>query len=369
MVTAAVMVGEEGGESEGVAWVQDARRAATRDLLAQLARQPLVERVILLSPASDGLGDAEVDRYVRTPKGAIHVGEVLAQLVEEEAITNLFYCGGGAAPLLTDATLTEIIERVAAAERLVMANNRFATDWAGVVPAPIVGKWVRRLPRDNMLGWVLSTEAGLPVRALPATAESRLDIDTPLDLQVLRLHPQTKPHLRRYLAALPLDTTSLQAAVSVLATPASHVFISGRIGPDAWAALNRATHSWLRVVAEERGMVSSGRQARGEVYSLVGAQVEAVGMAAFFKTLGERADAALIDTRVLLAHHGLWPEAAVRFASDLGQVARVTDSWLRAFTEHALAAPIPIILGGHGLMAGDLYALVELLPAINGSPG
>lgn len=366
MITAVVMVGEEGGESEAVRWVQGARRAATRDLLGQLARQPLVERVIVLSPVPGKLADAGVERFVRTPAGDVHVGALLAQVVEEEAISHLFYCGGGAAPLLTDETLAEVLERVVAAEQLILANNRFASDWAAIVPASSLCQWVPRLPRDNMLGWVLSTEAGLPNQALPPGAESRLDIDTPLDLQVLRLHPRTKPHLRRYLAGLSLDTRILEEAVSVLATPASQVFISGRIGPDAWAAVNRATHTWLRVMAEERGMISSGRQARGEVYSLLGAHLEAVGMEAFFGTLAEWADAALIDTRVLLAHRGAWPSPAVRFASDLGQVAQVSDSWLRSFTEQALAAPIPIVLGGHGLMAGDLYALVELF---NGAPG
>jgi hypothetical protein len=369
MIAAVVMVGDAEGENDAVAWVQGARRAAAYDLLDQLARQPLVERLILLSPTPGRLTRAKIDRFVRTMPGSIHVGELLARLVQEEGITHLFYSGGGAAPLLSDATLTRVLEQVADAEQLIVANNRFATDWAGVAPASALGNWVSRLPRDNMLGWVLSTEAGLPVQALPPTAESRLDIDTPLDLQLLRLHPQTKPHLRRFLRALPLDTTGLQKLLEVLATPASHVFISGRIGPEAWSALNGATHAWLRVVAEERGMVSSGRQARGEVFSLVGAQVEALGMEAFFGLLAERAHAALIDTRVLLAHHGLWPDATVRFASDLGQVAQVTDSWLRSFTEQALAASIPIILGGHGLMSGDLFGLVELLAATNGPQG
>lgn len=361
MVTAVVMVGESESESEVVSWVQGARLAAARDLLAQLGRQPLIERIILVAPAAGRLVEEKVDRFVQSPAGSLHVGRMLARLAEEERITHLFYCGGGAAPLLSDATLTHVIESLASAEQLVVANNRFATDWAGIVPATVLSRWVPRLPRDNMLGWVLSTEAGLPVQALTATAESRLDIDTPLDLQVLRLHPQTKPYLRHYLETLPLDTERLQAVLAVLARPASHVFIAGRIGPDAWEALNRVTQCWLRVVAEERGMVSSGRQARGEVRSLVAAQMEAVGLEPFFTMLGEWVDAALIDTRVLLAHHGRWPEPAVRFASDMGQVAEVSDNWLRALTEQALAAPIPIIFGGHGLMAGDLYGLVDLL--------
>ncbi|MDX1688104.1 MAG: hypothetical protein R3248_09000 [Candidatus Promineifilaceae bacterium] len=363
MITAVVMVGEGNAGSERATWVQGARRAAARDLVEQLTRQPLVEKVLLLSPEPVEATAGPDPHYLTSLAGPIHLGQQLARLVAEEEITHLLYFGGGSAPLLSDDTLTATVNQLAAADRLVITNNRYASDWAAVTPAPILADWVSRLPRDNMLGWVLSAEAGLPLQAMPPSAASRLDIDTPLDLQLLRLHPRTKPYLRRYLNDLPLETQRLQAVVSVLATPATRVFIAGRISPDVWSALNRVTQSWLRVVSEERGMVSSGRQARGEARSLLAAHVEAVGMDAFFTTLADWADAALIDTRVLLAHHGRWPDADTRFASDLGQVDHVVDEWLRALTAHALAAPIPILLGGHGLVAGDLYAICDLLEA------
>jgi len=363
MVTAVVMVGEGHAGTERTTWVQGARRAAARDLVEQLARQPLVEKVLLLSPEPVEVSVGPAPRYLASAVGPIHLGQHLARVVAEEEMTHLLYFGGGSAPLLSDDTLTATVNQLAAANQLIITNNRYASDWAAVTPASIVGDWVPRLPRDNMLGWVLSAEAGLPWQAMPPSAASRLDIDTPLDLQLLHLHPQTKPHLRRYLAGLPLETGRLQAVVDVLATPATRVFIAGRIGPDAWSALNRVTHAWLRVVSEERGMVSSGRQARGEAQSLLAAHIEAVGMDAFFAALADWADAALIDTRVLLAHHGRWPDADTRFASDLGQVDHVSDDWLRSLTDHALAAPFPVLLGGHGLVAGDLYAICDLLGA------
>lgn len=368
MVTAVVMVGERSAGSEWATWVQGARRAAARDLVEQLARQPLVEEVLLLSPEPVAATAGPDPRYLASEPGPIHLGRRLARLVAEERIDHLLYFGGGSAPLLSDEALAAILEQFAAADRLVITNNRYASDWAAVAPASVLGDWVPRLPRDNMLGWVLSAEAGLPLQAMPTSAASRLDIDTPLDLQLLRLHPRTKQHLRRYLAGLPLDTRRLQAVVDVLATPATRVFIAGRIGPDAWAALNRVTQSWLRVVSEERGMVSSGRQSRGEARSLLAAHIEAVGMDAFFATLAQWADAALVDTRVLLAHHGRWPDAGTRFASDLGQVGHVADDWLRAFTARALAAPLPVLLGGHGLVAGDLYAICDLLDVPDAAP-
>ncbi|MCI0578893.1 MAG: hypothetical protein L0332_10060 [Chloroflexi bacterium] len=358
MITAVVMVGEGGGATQPVAWMRGARRAAAQDLLEQLSGQPLVERIILVSP--EPLPVAMVD-HVPSPPGPIHVGRRLATLVEEWTIDRLLYFGGGAAPLLDETALSNVVARLAAADQVVITNNQFASDWAGVTPASILSGWIERLPQDNMLGWVLSAEAGLPIHALPAATATRLDVDVPTDLLLLRLHPATRPHLRRYLAGLPLDTGRLERALAVLATPASQVFIAGRIGPEAWQALNRATRAWLRIVSEERGMVSSGRQARGEVYSLLADYIDMIGLEGFVATLSSQAQAAFLDTRVLLAHHGRWPSEADRFASDLGLVEEISHPWLRAFTAAVMAAPIPVILGGHGLMAGNLFAFCDLL--------
>ncbi|MFW6184813.1 MAG: hypothetical protein ACOC8X_13515, partial [Chloroflexota bacterium] len=361
MVTAVVLVGEGGSDEGPDAWVQRARRAAALDLLFQLSKQPLIERLVLVSPLEDGLEGAPVDDFVRSDPGPIHVGQELSALTDRLGISRLLYFGGGSAPLLQDGALSAIVEQLARAEQLVVTNNQYASDWAGVTPATAIGDWVPRLPRDNMLGWVLSSQAGMPVQAQPANAASRLDIDTPIDLLALRLHPDTKENLRQALDAMPLPLANLDAALTVLATPASHVFIAGRLGPSVWLAINRATRSWLRVVSEERGMVSSGRQERGEARSVIAAHIEAVGMRTYFEMLAEWSDAAFIDTRVLLAHHGRWPDPTSRFASDLGRIAQINDEWLRAFTEEAVRASIPVVLGGHGLMSGAMLAFCEIM--------
>lgn len=361
MITAVVMVGAGDAPGKAAMWVQGARRAAAADLLEMLARQPLVSRVILVSPELEGLEGLPMRDYVASPAGAIHVGETLAQIVKTYDVSRLLYLGGGSAPLMSEDMLHEIVQQLAAAERLAITNNQFASDWLAVTPASILGAWQQRLPRDNMLGWVLSAEAGLPLEALPVTAASRLDIDTPLDLLALKLHGGGGRQLRRYLDKLILPVTRLEAALEVLATPASHVFIAGRLAPNVWSALNSVTRSWLRVVSEERGMVSSGRQARGEARSLLAAHVEVVGVQAFFDMLSQWAGAAFVDTRVLLAHHGLWPDEASRFASDMGNIEGIEDEWLQVFTSAALEAPIPVILGGHGLMSGDMLAFCEIL--------
>jgi hypothetical protein len=361
MISAVVMVGEGGGKTEPEVWVQDARRAATVDLIDQLEQESRIDQIYLITPSISGLEGAHKSIHIESQPGPVHVGQHLAELVEQTTISKLLYFGGGSAPLLDNNALGAITAQMSAVEDGVFTNNRHASDWAGVVPASKISEWQERIPQDNMMGWVLSTEAKLPVFDQPVSAASRLDIDTPVDLLTLRLHPMVKPNLRRFLNNLPLDTTSLVKALEVLSTPATHVFVGGRIGPSVWAAVNALTNSWFRVFSEERGMVSSGRLERGEVFSILANYISEIGISGFFEQLSQTAQAAFIDTRVLMAHHRSWPRRSDRFASDLGLAHRVGDPWLQEFTSAAHSTSIPIILGGHGLLSGDMLALCELL--------
>lgn len=363
MVTAIVMVGGIAEESRPISWVEGARIAATQDLLEQLCRQPLLERIILVSPHASTLAIGQVVPVV-SPVGTVHVGNYLGQLIKEWDIQRLLYMGGGAAPLLDDATLTNQIEHLARMDRVVVTNNRFASDWAGVVPASTLLDHIPQLPRDNMLGWVLSTAGSLPAHTPPLSAGTRLDIDTPTDLLVLRLSPRTKPHLRNYLAQLPLDTQPLQKAVEILATPAKRLFVAGRIAPEIWQTINQVSRCWVRVLAEERGMESSGRVARGEVFSLLAQQIELLGMGRFFQQLDEWADAAFLDSRVLWAHWRQSPTAHDRFAADLGWVEQIQDVRVKELAIASQNAKIPVILGGHSLLTGDMLVLCELVASL-----
>ena len=64
-----------------------------------------------------------------------------------------------------------------------------------------------------------------------------------------------------------------------------------------------------------------------------------------------------------MAQRGPWPTASDRFAADLGLAQAVHDPALRALTEAIAAAPLPVLTGGHGVVAGGLLALLESIDA------
>ncbi len=106
-------------------------------------------------------------------------------------------------------------------------------------------------------------------------------------------------------------------------------------------------------------MVASGRLQAGEVRPLLAEAAESWGAEAFIRRLEQMADGVLWDTRVWMAHRGGWPSAADRFAADLGWTDQVADPALRALTAAINRARIPILTGGHGLVSGDVLALLE----------
>jgi hypothetical protein len=166
---------------------------------------------------------------------------------------------------------------------------------------------------------------------------------------------------------------ALARALAALADPEARVVVTGRVSATAWSELERAAMRYTRLVSEERGMRASGRLARGEVRSMLGSLLEALGPARFFGLLGEMGDLALLDTRVLFAHLRLDPSRADRFASDRLAPAEIAHPTLRAFTMAAATARAPVLLGGHSLVSGGLWLLAHYLRErrgpVAGTPG
>lgn len=292
---------------------------------------------------------------------SFHFGRRLAEVIDRFQLERVLYMGAAAAPLLSIVDLQQIAEKARQSDRVVIANNINSTDWAAITPANIVREWIDRLPSDNSLGWVLSHDAGLMPIAWPPSPATRLDIDVPIDAQIAALHPQCGSNLRAAVQTLGWKTDRLQAAREVLKTPATRVILAGRVPSWAMAQMEKSTQCWTRVYSEERGMRAAGRLGAGQVRSLLNDHLQAVGLERFITYLSSMTDAMLWDTRVLWAARGVWPTVVARYAADLGMVDAIADPFLRDFTQAINEAPIPIVTGGHSLVSGGLWALLDSL--------
>ena len=359
-VSLVIMTGVRlGGEVEQM--MADAREAITLDLVERALSIGAFREVIVSTNSlhlAAALRDKAVKVVIDPPDEAFHFGRRLQQLVDRFEIEKLFYMGGGSGPLLLPDEMARLVETVDREDEFLITNNFYSTDYAIFSPAQALHA-IEPPALDNDLGWLLVRQAKLKNYSLPRNAATQLDVDTPMDLMTILGHPAVGPNLARYLQRLELDTSHIQAAMSFFVDREAEVFIAGRVSSAAWAYLEQETACRVRLLGEERGMRASGRQARGEVRSLLGFYIDAVGTEAFFARLGELGQAAFIDKRVILAHWNIWPSDADRFYADLGRPAKVGDARLRALVEAGMAAPIPVVMGGHSLVSGGLYALLE----------
>jgi CTP:molybdopterin cytidylyltransferase MocA len=355
-----IMTGVSQG-SEPERMVSLTRQAVTRDLVERALAVPQLRPVVVSTNSvelAQHLAHTPVHVELDPPDEPFHFGRRLAELIAQWGMARCFYMGGGSGPLLAVADLAEIARAVLAAERLVLTNNFYSSDFVAFGPTSALAG--QPLPdNDNELAWLLGEDAGLPIQELPRSGGTQFDVDTPTDLLTLAVHPGAGRHTKQCLASLDLDTTAVESALPLMLDRDATIIIAGRVSSATWAYLERETACSTRVLSEERGMRASGRQARGEVRSLLGYYLDAVGLEPFFADLATMGQALFLDSRVLFAHRGLWPSAADRFSSDLRQPEQISAPFVRALTEAAMAAPIPVIMGGHSLVSGGMYALVE----------
>ena len=236
----------------------------------------------------------------------------------------------------------------------VLTKNRYSADIVAVAGTRAALDGLAdpstHLATDNALPRWLAERAGLPVADLRRRWRLGVDIDSPLDLVLLG---------GRWSIDLPSGAgdrvaARLAAVRALAADPRAELLVAGRTSPNSLAWLERNTAARTRALIEERGLRTSQPGQRPPA-SVLGLLLDRDGPTALALHLPRLADAALVDTRVLLAHRlgpdeRAWPSAEDRFASDLLAPEAITDPWLRALTQAALDAPIPIVLGGHTLV-------------------
>ena len=331
---------------------------AALDLLEEALATGAFGGAVLASDRGDLAGRLPAGVAFDQDEGPFHFGRRLAALVEERGIRRPVYVGAGSVPLLRSSDLAGIARHLAEGEDIVITNNYFSADMVAFAPGDALAR-IDLPAGDNVLPRLLHEQAGLETKPLPRSSATQFNIDSPGDLAILKLAGGAGPRLTRFLDGFDVALEPYLRVQSCIVDPKAELLLAGRVGSQVWPYLERATACRLRVYSEERGMRAAGRDVSGEARSLLAYHLREVGCRRFFAELGELADAACIDTRPLLAHLQTRASREDRFWSDLGRPEHVADPYLREFTEAAAAAPLPVALGGHSLVAGGLMLLTE----------
>ncbi len=287
-----------------------------------------------------------------------HFGQRLAQVVRDRAIEAPVYVGAGGVPLLRGPDLAAIAHRLAQGEELIIANNYFSADLVAFTPGDAIAR-IDLLATDNFLPRLLHDQAGLTSEPLPRSSATQFNIDSPADLAMLKLCGGAGPRLTKFLDAFEARTEQYRELMKYVVDPKAEVLVAGRVGSQTWSYLERETACRVRLFSEERGMQAAGREGPGMSRSLLAFHLQEVSPARFFQQLAELGNVACIDTRPLLSHLGIDASRADRFNSDLGCADQIEEPYLREFTQAAVEAPLPVILGGHSLVSGGLMLLTE----------
>lgn len=356
------MVGQD-FSSPLMAMMTRLQQAAAQDL-ALILSESAVRSIIISTPdPSWWTGTTSVELIADNHSDNFHFGQQLSELIRQHELQIVWYFGSASAPLINEAILQEIERLLNRPEPTLITNNVHSSDWIVFNQAIGTLPILQKADRDNSLAWELRETAGYRTHILSERYPTlKLDLDTPTDFALVSKHPDCPPHLYQAIQNYPdLQKIPIQPVLDVLRREGSHILLTGRVAPSAWQALSSATRCWIRVLAEERGMVANGRVARGEVQSILGLLLAEQGIDKFVQTLAQMADAVIMDSRVLMAHQGELPTASERFGSDLGDLAMIENPWLRELTQALHSAPIPILLGGHSVVAGGLDILSKLV--------
>lgn len=281
----------------------------------------------------------------------------LRGLVSRYGLQRPAVMGSGAVPLLGSEEFRFIVEQLDARDARFVTNNFFSADITAWTPGEAI-EHVAAVARDNVLPRRLRDDAGLAPVILPRTTATQFDLDTPSDLAVLALTPGLQPGLAGAAAAATGTAERYRRFLPLLCDRTAQVVVAGRVGAMTWQYLERETACRVRMFSEERGLATAEPGYRA--HSVLGFLLEEVGIQRFFERIALLGDALVLDTRVIEAHLGLEPAREDRFQSDLLNDAAIEDDFLRRFTEGAANAPIPVLLGGHSLVAGGLMAINDV---------
>ena len=338
------------------------RAAVVMDNIAKLNLLPELDEVILLTNYPHLAAQAKLlgVTLAEEADGPFHFGRSLQRIVAQSAPDGVICMGGAAAPFMSVEEFRQLAHNLRTNKSVVYANNPQSADIVGFTPAASVLD-ITPPETDNSLATVLRDQAGLSRILIPHSVGAHFDLDTPTDALIMALSSHTGPRSRSCLAGLGWDLTRLKRAIHRMSQPHCELGLIGRVNPAVMTHINTHTFNRLRVFSEERGMKALAREESGKVISLLGCFLEQVGIEQFFSFLAKVCDVCFVDTRVLFAHFKLQLTEEERFLSDLGQYEDIANPWVRDFTRASTQCEIPVILGGHSLVTGGMWAIIDIL--------
>ena len=339
--------------------------ATGRHLLAAELSQRLARRgaaVQLIPPTGEGLFHWG-SWYARAARAALDEAG--------DRVDALGWIGAGALALLADEALDALVSPIAGE---VVTNNRFSSD-AFVVAGDLSAALgvLAGLGADNGAPRALEA-AGFTVRDLSGARWTRFDVDTPLDLALLRLATRIAgtrtldPAIVAFLEGAqlpggrPLELPRLEDLLAVLRNRNAELVVAGRVPSSAFAYLEEQAACRVRLFVEERGMRAAPAH---RPRSLLADWVTEQGGASLIEHLATLGDAVIIDTRVVIAalagssDAAAWPSPEERYASDFSDASPIASPWLRDLTTAAASVSVPFLLGAHTLVSDGLRILTD----------
>jgi hypothetical protein len=343
----------------------------TGDDAGPLSRATAVARLVVAERHVNGFLEAGATRariHAGPPDGR-SFGQRLRDLLRGIGDGGLIVLGSGAVPLATRTHWAAFVQAARGDRPEALTNNWYSADIVAVARARTALADMPDIATDNALPRWLGEVAGIPVEDRRRSWRLGIDVDGPLDLVLLG---------GRWVSWLEDDdiqpvTATLEAVRRVVADGRAELVITGRVSAANLAWLEAHTGSRTRALVEERGL-RTRRAGQRPAASILGALLDRDGPGSLGDRLGRLGDAAIVDTRVLLAHHfgadeARWPAAEDRFASDLLLASRIADPWLRELTASATEAPIPVLFGGHTLVGPGLRLALRWQRRRSASPG
>ncbi len=359
MTTALLLFFGRGGASDVERRLDAIKVAIGASVLRRADEAGFAPLVAITSDADAMRAFAAAGAEVVAPRTSpFHFGDEVAAICGERGLARVCTIGAGAGALFTVRELAALRSELESSEALVLSNNYYSADLVAFTPTSTLAV-IERPATDNPLPRRLHQQGGLSSRQLDRSAATLLDVDTPADAAVLTRHPACPAELRGIDTWEPELGARIDALMRLVTTPERELVVAGRVGAPVWSYLESQTACRVRMLAEERGMQAAGRDVGGTARTALGFLYQEIGPERFFARLGELGDGLLFDTRVLFAHLGFHASAADRFASDLFRGGDIAEPALAAFTAAAAAAPYPVLLGGHTLVSGVLWTLVE----------